>query len=92
MHRRAGGRTVYEGTEGYLAAVPGQPEPYRCWLYFFKSVGKSIGNGTLTTKLDVQAHAFSKTAVAAIEAAGGTYAMLPARFFHLQTTIYTIGQ
>lgn len=33
---------------------------------------KVLGNGTLTTKLDVQAHAFSKTAVAAIEAAGGS--------------------
>ena len=32
---------------------------------------KVLGNGSLTTKLDVQAHAFSKTAVAAIEAAGG---------------------
>ena len=32
---------------------------------------KVLGNGTLTAKLDVQAHAFSKTAVAAIEAAGG---------------------
>ena len=32
---------------------------------------KVLGNGTLTAKLDVQAHAFSKSAVAAIEAAGG---------------------
>ena len=32
---------------------------------------KVLGNGTLTAKLDVQAHAFSKTAAAAIEAAGG---------------------
>ena len=32
---------------------------------------KVLGNGTLTTKLDVQAHAFSKSAEAAIEAAGG---------------------
>ena len=30
-----------------------------------------LGNGTLTAKLDVQAHAFSKSAEAAIEAAGG---------------------
>ena len=36
-----------------------------------KSLVKVLGNGTLTAKLDVQAHAFSKTAVAAIEAAGG---------------------
>ena len=32
---------------------------------------KVLGNGTLTTKLDVQAHAFSKSAEAAIEAVGG---------------------
>ena len=32
---------------------------------------KVLGNGTLTAKLDVQAHAFSKSAAAAIEAAGG---------------------
>ncbi len=32
---------------------------------------KVLGNGTLTAKLDVQAHAFSKTAVTAIEAVGG---------------------
>ena len=32
---------------------------------------KVLGNGTLTIKLDVQAHAFSKTATAAIEAVGG---------------------
>ena len=36
-----------------------------------KQLVKILGNGTLTTKLDVQAHAFSKTAVAAIEAVGG---------------------
>ncbi len=33
---------------------------------------KVLGNGTLTTKLDVQAHAFSKSAIAAIEALGGS--------------------
>jgi large subunit ribosomal protein L15 len=33
---------------------------------------KVLGNGTLTTKLDVKAHAFSKTAQAAIEAVSGT--------------------
>ena len=32
---------------------------------------KVLGNGALTAKLDVQANAFSKSAVAAIEAAGG---------------------
>ena len=32
---------------------------------------KILANGTLTAKVDVQAHAFSKAAVAAIEAVGG---------------------
>lgn len=32
---------------------------------------KVLGNGSLTTKLEVEAHAFSKSAVAAIEAVGG---------------------
>ena len=33
---------------------------------------KILGNGTLTAKLDVTAHAFSESAMAAIEAVGGT--------------------
>lgn len=33
---------------------------------------KILGNGTLTAKLDVKAHGFSKSASEAIEAAGGT--------------------
>lgn len=33
---------------------------------------KILGNGELTAKLEVSAHAFSKTAVSKIEAAGGT--------------------
>ena len=37
---------------------------------------KVLGNGTLTNKLKVEAHAFSKTATAAIEAAGGTVVKL----------------
>ena len=37
---------------------------------------KVLGNGTLTSKLEVEAHAFSKTATAAIEAAGGTVVKL----------------
>ncbi len=32
---------------------------------------KILGNGTLTIKLDVEANAFSKSAIAAIEAVGG---------------------
>jgi len=33
---------------------------------------KILGNGTLTSKLEVKAHAFSKSAIVAIEAAQGT--------------------
>ena len=36
-----------------------------------KQLVKVLGNGTLTTKLDVEANAFSKSAIAAIEALGG---------------------
>lgn len=37
---------------------------------------KILGNGALTVKLDVEAHAFSKTAEAAIQAQGGTVTKL----------------
>ena len=37
-----------------------------------KHLVKILGNGQLTAKIDVQAHAFSKSAEAAIQAAGGT--------------------
>ena len=36
-----------------------------------KRLVKILGNGSLTVKLDVEAHAFSKSATAAIEAVGG---------------------
>lgn len=36
-----------------------------------KQLVKVLGNGTLTAKVEVEAHAFSKTAAAAIETAGG---------------------
>jgi len=36
-----------------------------------KHLVKILGNGALTSAIEVQAHAFSKTAEAAIEAAGG---------------------
>lgn len=41
-----------------------------------KQLVKVLGNGQLTVKLDVTAHAFSKSAVAAIEAVGGTVTKL----------------
>ena len=37
-----------------------------------KHLVKILGRGTLTAKLDVEAHAFSKTAEEAITSAGGT--------------------
>lgn len=37
-----------------------------------KQLVKVLGNGALTAKVEIQAHAFSKSAVAAIEAAGGS--------------------
>ena len=37
-----------------------------------KHLVKILGNGEITSKLEVEAHAFSKSAVAAIEAAGGS--------------------
>jgi large subunit ribosomal protein L15 len=37
---------------------------------------KILGNGTLTSKLEVEAHAFSKSAEAAIQAVGGTVVKL----------------
>lgn len=37
---------------------------------------KILGNGSLTVKLEVEAHAFSKSAVAAIEAVGGNIVKL----------------
>lgn len=37
-----------------------------------KELVKVLGNGTLTAKVNVEAHAFSKSAEAAITAAGGT--------------------
>lgn len=41
---------------------------------------KILGNGTLTRKVTVQAHAFSASAQAAIEAAGGSIEKLPMPF------------
>ena len=41
---------------------------------------KVLGRGELSRKLTVSAHAFSKSAVSAIEAAGGTTSVLPPPF------------
>ncbi len=41
-----------------------------------KHLVKILGNGELTTKIDVEAHGFSKSAEAAIQAVGGTVTKL----------------
>lgn len=43
---------------------------------------KVLGRGSVTRKLSVSAHAFSKSATAAIEAAGGRVEVLPLPFGH----------
>jgi len=43
---------------------------------------KVLGRGELTRKLQVSAHAFSRSAVAAIEGKGGTTEVLPLPFGH----------
>lgn len=42
-----------------------------------KGLVKVLGRGTVSSKLTVKAHAFSKSAQAAIEAAGGSVEVLP---------------
>jgi len=42
-----------------------------------KGLVKVLGNGRLSRKVNVRAHAFSKSAQSAIEAAGGTTEILP---------------
>ncbi len=41
-----------------------------------KTLIKILGNGTLTAKVDVEAHAFSKTAEEAIKAVGGNVTLI----------------
>jgi large subunit ribosomal protein L15 len=43
---------------------------------------KVLGEGELTRKVDVSAHAFSASASAAVQAAGGTVSILPPPFGH----------
>ena len=53
---------------------------YEAGLIHAKVLVKVLGRGELTGKATVKAHAFSKTASAAIEAAGGTVEILPLPF------------
>lgn len=54
------------------AATIGQAELVAAGLVSKNDVVKILGTGALTKKVDVTAHAFSKSAQAAIEAQGGT--------------------
>jgi large subunit ribosomal protein L15 len=49
---------------------------YEAGLISVNDLVKILGNGTLTAKLDVTAHAFSKSAKAAIEALKGTVTII----------------
>ena len=49
-------------------------------LVHHKGLVKVLGGGELTRRVQVSAHAFSRSAVAAIEAAGGTATVVPSPF------------
>lgn len=66
-----------EGFEGAVAT----PESLRAaGLVHKHGLVKVLGRGELTHAVDVSAHAFSKTAAEAIEAAGGRVEVLPLPF------------
>src|SRR5271156_3808525 len=68
-----------EGFEGDVVS----PETLRAsGLVHKHGLVKVLGRGELTRRVDVSAHAFSRTAVEAIEAAGGQIAILPPPFGH----------
>lgn len=50
----------------------GVEELYAAGLISKNDKVKILGNGTLTSKVEITAHAFSKSATAAVEALGGT--------------------
>src|SRR6202167_4028561 len=68
-----------EGFEGDIVS----PETLRAkGLVHKHGLVKVLGRGELTRRVQVSAHAFSRTAVEAIEAAGGQIAILPPPFGH----------
>jgi large subunit ribosomal protein L15 len=68
-----------EGFEGDTVS----PETLRgAGLVHKHGLVKVLGRGELTRKLNVSAHAFSKTAISAIESAGGTTSVIPPPFGH----------
>ena len=68
-----------EGFEGDVVS----PETLRAaGLVHKHGLVKVLGRGELTRRVDVSAHAFSRSAAAAIEAAGGRIEVLPPPFGH----------
>jgi large subunit ribosomal protein L15 len=68
-----------EGFEGEVVS----PETLRARGMVHKhGLVKVLGRGELTRRLDVSAHAFSRSAVSAIEGAGGQVTVLPPPFGH----------
>jgi len=68
-----------EGVEGDVVS----PESLRAaGLVHKHGLVKVLGRGELTRRVDVSAHAFSRAATAAIEAAGGSVQILPPPFGH----------
>jgi large subunit ribosomal protein L15 len=66
-----------EGFEGTLAT----PESLRAaGLVHKQGLVKVLGRGELTKTIEVSAHSFSKSAVSAIEAAGGRVVVIPPPF------------
>ncbi|MGO9559731.1 MAG: uL15 family ribosomal protein, partial [Acidimicrobiales bacterium] len=64
-----------------LEATEVTPESLKAaGIVHHKGFVKVLGDGELTRKMDVSAHAFSRSAVAAIEAAGGTTTVVPKPF------------
>ena len=68
-HKGAKSRSGYKNKIGF-------DELMEAGFISSSQVVKILGNGSLTAKLEVEAHAFSKSAEAAIQAAGGTVVKL----------------
>ena len=76
-HKGAKSRSGYSKKIGFEGGqMPLQRRVPKFGFISSNQLVKVLGNGTLTNKLEVEAHAFSKTATAAIEAAGGTVVKL----------------
>ena len=73
-HKGAKSRSGYSKKIGFEGGQ--MPLQRRVPKFGFKNINRVEYKGTLTNKLEVEAHAFSKTATAAIEAAGGTVVKL----------------